>query len=105
MSHATAGGLPVFQSRNANRKVPLWREANSCTQTPNILALGPSMHSRARTLMQAVLLQRPNVKRRGKQQGLEVHQIGFSHICRRAATTSVSNSTLPEKAITVHVLN
>lgn len=62
------------------------------------------MHACARTHMQAVLLQLPNLKRE-KQQELEVHQIGFKDICHWAATVSVSNSVLPEKAITVHVLN
>lgn len=39
-----------------------------------------------------------------KQQELGAHQIGFKDICHWAATVSMNNSVLPEKAITVHVL-
>lgn len=93
-------GTSGFESQNDNHKVPLRTEANSCTQTTN----SPSTHTRARMHTQAVLLQLPNLKRE-KQHELGVHQIGLKDICRWAATMSVSNGTLPEKAITVHVLN
>lgn len=103
-SHMRLLGDFRFESLNGNHKVPLWKEANSCTQTPNILVYSPRTHTRARTHMQSVLLQLPNLKRE-KQQELEVHQIGFKDICHWAATVSMNNSVLPEKAITVHVLN
>lgn len=63
-----------------------------------------SAYTRTRTHTRAGLLQLRNLKRE-KQHELRVHQVGFKDICRWAATMSVSNGTLPEKAITVHVLN